>query len=85
MKAEVARLTDVGAFHVDIKLWCRDCGMPFEWVGLPNGFSHYQPTVSIDGQEMRAPIVPKGCVPPKGLAGFSVTHTEFPQKEPTKQ
>jgi hypothetical protein len=59
--------------------------MPFEWVGLPHGFSHYQPTVSIDGQEMRAPIVPEGGKVPEGLAGFSVSIVESQQKEPTKQ
>lgn len=71
--AEVARVEDVGAFHVDMRIACRDCGLPFEWVGLPLGFSHYQPTVSIDAQEMRVPIVPRGLKPPKGLAGFRVT------------
>lgn len=87
--ANVGRLTDlVGrppdelAFTVDVRITCIDCGMPFEWVGLPNGSSHYQPTVSIDGQELRAPLVPKGGVVPPGLPGFSVTHTVA---DPTKQ
>lgn len=90
--AEVARIekseTDktIIAYHVDLKTWCRDCGKSFEWVGLPNGFSHYRPTVSIDGQIMHAPLIPAGGPqPPAGLAGFSVTHLEFPDQEPTKQ
>lgn len=83
--ANVARLEDVGAFSVDIRLWCNDCDLPFEWVGLPNGFSHYQPCVSIDGQEMRAPIVPQGGTPPLGLPGFRVTQIPVPGADPVKQ
>jgi len=90
--AEVARIekseTDktIVAFHVDIKVFCRECGKPFEWVGLPLGFSHYRPTVSIDGQIIRAPLIPEGGPqPPEGLAGFSVTMQSFPEKEPTRQ
>ena len=74
------------AHHVDIRVKCHECGLPFEWVGLPNGFSHYRPTVSIDAQIIRAPLIPMGNPqPPAGLAGFSVTYQEFPEKGPTKQ
>jgi hypothetical protein len=73
--AEVARLEDIGQFSVDVRVWCSDCGEPFEWVGLPGGFSHYQPCVSIDCQELRAPIVPRGGKVQPGLSGFRVTHT----------
>ena len=84
--ANVARIEDVGAFSVDLRIRCTDCDEPFEWVGLPNGYSPYSPTVSIDSQEMRAPIVPQGSKPPEGLAGFRVTRVALqPEKEPTKQ
>lgn len=89
--ANVARLQKseedptIIAFSVDLRCKCHECGMPFEWVGLPLGFSHYRPTVSIDGQEMRAPLVPQGGTVPEGLAGFSVTMQSFQEKEPTKQ
>lgn len=73
------------AFHVDITCKCHECHEPFEWVGLPLGFSHYRPTVSIDGQIMHAPLVPKNGEVPEGLAGFSVTMQTFPEKEPTRQ
>lgn len=72
-------------YHADIRLNCADCGIAFEWQGLPNGFSPYQPTVSIDGQELLVPAMPHGKMIPKGLPGFLVTHQIFDDKEPTKQ
>lgn len=65
------------AYTVDFRITCRDCEQPFEFFGLPNGFSYYRPTVSIDGQEMRVPLVIPGTEPPAGMAGFSVTHEVF--------
>lgn len=52
------------AYSMDVSVFCRECGQPFEFFGLPNGFSHYRPTVSIDGQELRAPIILPGTRPP---------------------
>jgi hypothetical protein len=72
-------------YSADLRIKCMDCGEPFEWVGLPNGFSPYQPTVSIDGQELRISAMPVGKTVPPGLPGFRVTHTVFDQKEPVKQ
>lgn len=72
-------------YHVDIRLNCAECGAAFEWQGLPNGFSPYQPTVSIDSQELRVPAMPPGQAVPKGMAGFRVTHQSFEGKEPVKQ
>lgn len=73
------------AYTVDVKIQCRDCGQPFEFLGLPNGMSFYQPTVSIDGQQARLPLVLPGTEPPSGLAGFRVTHTVFEEKDALKQ
>jgi hypothetical protein len=83
--AKVARIEDVGAFSVDLRIWCMDCNLPFEWVGLPGGFSHYQPCANIDCQEMRAPIVPQGGKVPEGLAGFRVTQTRMDEEPGTPQ
>ena len=83
--ANVARLEDVGAFSVDLRIKCTDCDMPFEWVGLPAGFSHYQPSVNIDAQEMRAPIVPLGGKPPDNLPGFRVTQARISGSDPVTQ
>ncbi len=62
------------AYTMDLRVLCRDCGQPFEFFGLPLGFSYYQPTVAIDGQVARLPIVLPGTEPAPGLAGFCVTH-----------
>lgn len=91
MIGKVGRLTrsdsdpTVIAYCADIRVECRDCKQPFEFFGLPLGFSHYQPTVSIDNQELRVPLVIPGTQPEPGLAGFSVTHTVFDEKEQVKQ
>lgn len=65
------------AFTVDVKIQCRDCGLPFEWVGFPMGFSFNEPRVSVDCQELRAPLKPKGEAMPalQGAVGFSARRT----------
>lgn len=88
--ADVARVLHEGKelpayYHVDIRLNCRDCGAAFEWHGLPYGFSPYQPSVSIDNQELRVSAMPKGETIQSGLPGFRVTHETFPQKDETRQ
>ena len=74
----VARLTEVEGgpathFAAEIRIECAECGQKFEFVGLPLGSSAYKPTVSMDGEELRAPIAVKGTKPPEGLPGFSVS------------
>lgn len=76
--ANVARIEDVGCFSVDIRLHCAECGHPFQWWGLPCGFSHYQPCVNIDGTELRAPIIPKGApAPSAGLPAFIIKQVDI--------
>jgi hypothetical protein len=78
-KADVAvgRLSEkdggpITHYCADITVKCAECGEPFEFIGLPMGHSAYRPTVSIDGLELRQPLMPKGKKPPEGLIGFSV-------------
>jgi hypothetical protein len=63
----VTRLTDEGGhvtgYTTDIMVNCRDCGAPFQWLGLPPGSHPAQPMVSADGLEARMPIAPAGAVP----------------------
>jgi hypothetical protein len=73
------------AYTAEIRIDCRDCGQPLEFFGLPHGLSFYRPTVSLNRQELRAPLVLPGTEPPAGLAGFAVTHTVFNEKEAVKQ
>lgn len=46
------------SYAVDLRIHCAQCGLPFEFVGLPMGVSPNEPTVSIDCQEARIPIIP---------------------------
>lgn len=62
----------VVAYSADVVIVCGDCQTPFEFVGLPHGCSAYRPTVSMDCQEARMPIVPIGTVPPPDMPGFAV-------------
>lgn len=61
---KVARLTDsdesevVTGYRADITIKCVQCQMPFEFVGLPAGFHHAEPTTSFDARELRCPIKP---------------------------
>lgn len=56
----VNRLLDTGRFAADIRIECSECHEPFRFLGLGAGLSPYEPTVSIDGLELRAPIEPQG-------------------------
>ena len=59
-EARIARLTDsvgvVTGFAADLRVSCAGCKEPFVWKGLEAGVDPNQPMVSIDGQELRAPI-----------------------------
>ena len=79
----VGRLTSsdgrpVTHYITEICVRCADCGEQFQWQGLPLGSSAYRPTVSMDGYELRAPIMPTGQRPPEGLPGFCVSMSGEP-------
>lgn len=48
----------VTGYTTDITVTCEDCGQPFEFIGVPNGYSPLQPMTSIDRTQLRAPIRP---------------------------
>jgi hypothetical protein len=54
----VNRLEDSGRFHADVRICCEECGLPFQFDGLPVGLDFGKPTVSFDGREARMPISP---------------------------
>lgn len=72
-------------FMIDLKVECAKCGQELEFVGMPLGCSFYHPTVSINGQECRLPLVIPGTEPPPGMAGFSVTQQVFDEKKAVTQ
>jgi hypothetical protein len=59
-------------FTADVNIECAECGLPFEFVGLPMGSSPQQPMCSVDGLEARMPIKPQGAAMRTDLAGFSL-------------
>lgn len=48
----------ITAYTVGIQVKCRDCGLPFRFIGLAAGNHYAEPRVSIDGTELRAPLEP---------------------------
>lgn len=77
----IGRLTDgetgpVNAYTAEIKIQCKDCSMPFMFIGPPMGLLWDQPTVSPDAQELRCPIRPSNeFAEPSGkrLPSFRIT------------
>lgn len=61
-------------YQADINIECADCGLPFEFVGVPVGSSGYRPCSDFGALEMRAPITPQGTRPPDNILGFSVSN-----------
>lgn len=71
VRAAVNRLTDengvVNNYAADISISCSDCNEPFQFICPDRGMLWDRPTASLEGFELRAPILPKGAkfVPPK--------------------
>lgn len=63
---DVHRLTDdtnpdsIVGYTSDIHIFCAECGIPFQFLGIPQGvsFTNNKPMVSLDGTELRTPIIP---------------------------
>lgn len=73
---EVNRLEDVGRFAADVRIKCRQCGKPFQFLGLPGGLAPDRPTRSVDGTEARLPIAPEPRTFPYPIglpSGFSLS------------
>lgn len=59
----VGRVTDdqtgrVVSYMAEVDVQCAVCGEPFTFQGVPPGFSTTHPTVRVDGQQLRVPILP---------------------------
>lgn len=59
----VNRIEDIGRFAADITINCRQCGLPFQFLGLEPGVDLQGARVSIDGLEARIAIAPQGAQP----------------------
>jgi hypothetical protein len=77
-RVSVNRLEDTGRFSADIRIQCAACKEPFRFLGVEAGSSPFEPKVSIDGLELRAPIEPQGT--PKIASGAQFVMPPLPPK-----
>jgi hypothetical protein len=57
---EVARLEDLEAFQADIRIWCRECGVPMRFKSRTTVTVDLDGIgISIDRLELRAAIEPR--------------------------
>jgi hypothetical protein len=77
---DVNRLEDTERFCTDVRITCRQCQMPFRFIGLPAGLYLNGAATSVDATEARLAIVPKGEVGTvldrTDVVGFSVRCVE---------
>ncbi len=73
----VARIEDKGRFMAEIRIHCKDCGLPFQFMGLKPGLDFNGATVSLDGLEASIGIHPQGQQPNplQQLMGYSINAT----------
>lgn len=62
-QANVFRLSAVeggpiNAYKIEVTVHCAVCGLKFRFLGLPFGSHPTQPTMSVDGLELRATLEP---------------------------
>ncbi len=60
---KVIRLTDVEGgpvtgYTAEIRIFCADCRMPFQFLGTDIGYSDQIPKTNFAGSELRIPIKP---------------------------
>ncbi len=70
----VARTKDKGRFLVEIRIVCKDCGAPMQFMGFEPGLDYNGATVSLDGLEACMGIHPRGQQPTpyQKLIGYKV-------------
>jgi hypothetical protein len=80
----VGRMTDgeegdVVYFEATVKIWCKICHRPMQFVGLPIEEDSQGASISNDGQEAKLAIFPVGDIPQPLddllLRGFRVKQT----------
>ena len=54
----VIRLADLGEFIVEVEVHCKQCGVPFQFTGLPTAIRTDAPCVSTFGDTATLPIIP---------------------------
>lgn len=62
-------------YSADVRIKCADCGLPFRFIGLPAGLDLNGAATSVNAEEARLAIAPKGqviSVVEGGVTGFSI-------------
>lgn len=79
-------MMDTGLFMAEITIKCVDCGMPFQFMGLPAGISVSKPSVDPLGFELRVPIKPYAVAGPiPDLVQQTFDEIQQDQKTPPEQ
>ena len=61
-------------FMIELRVFCEECGKPFQFLGLEPGIDTLGARVSIDGLEANIAICPKGAKPsPLQRMAFNVS------------
>jgi hypothetical protein len=63
VEARICYLEDSGGFIAELKVFCADCGKPFQFLGLEPGVDTQGARVSVDGLEAHIAISPEGVKP----------------------
>lgn len=73
----VARLEDVGRFMAEIRITCKDCGVPMQFMGLEPGINLEGATVSLDGLQANIAMHSKGLRPNplQQLMGYTIRNS----------
>lgn len=71
---EVSRITEtdggpVTNIYADVRVWCRACGEPLCFIGVPPGLSPREPRIEIGAEELRCPMRPRSSPPDWGTGG----------------
>lgn len=73
VQLEVHHPADSNVKHFEIRAKCEDCAKPMEFLGVPGlGVSFENPTVSVDGIEIRLPLVAHGEAPAGNRVGYAL-------------
>jgi hypothetical protein len=73
----VNNLEDTGQFMVDLTIKCRQCGTPFQFLGLKPGLDLQGATCSVDALEARLAVCPEGQRPnPLDRMAFGVRRAD---------
>lgn len=83
-KVNVGRLSEkeggpITQYTAEVEIKCNECGLPFEFIGVANGFSPDRPMASADFKTLNVPIRPD-----TGAMATSLSYKVRPDKTDSK-